>query len=227
MCCQIARRQTQRRHHTRTLTKRLQPQAPVQSATYSALLADGAAGAGVHMAAAGDQGAEAMPPVRRQRVAVPAARAPHTLGQVGLPNTLQPAPQLHVQLQMSGIQESVSRAVWAGATCRHSCKFVIFTGRHLLIQLPPSPPFLQMCSTALSRFHLPSMGASRVPDTGLCLPPKVHDTAQRILNALAAAPPETHRALLGVVVPTLEALWQRISAMAPAIAADAAPPGGA
>lgn len=54
---------------------------------------------------------------------------------------------------------------------------------------------------------------------------QVHDTAQRILNALSAAPPEAHRALLGVVVPTLEALWQRLAAMAPAIAADAAPPG--
>ena len=53
----------------------------------------------------------------------------------------------------------------------------------------------------------------------------MHDTAQRILNALAAAPPEAHRALLGVVVPTLEALWQRLATMAPAIAADAAPPG--
>jgi hypothetical protein len=95
VCCHIAHRQTPRRHHTGTATKGLQPQAPVQSATYSALLADGAAGGGVHMAAAGEQGAEAMPPARRPRMSIPSARAPHTLGQVGAPKPWSHSLHLH------------------------------------------------------------------------------------------------------------------------------------
>lgn len=67
----------------------------MQSATYSALLADGAAGGGVHMAAPGEQGAEAAPPARRQRMAAPSARAPHTLGQVRTHKTLTTFLHLH------------------------------------------------------------------------------------------------------------------------------------
>lgn len=89
----------------------------------------------------------------------------------------------------------------AGCSAHHSC-----TAQHVVSEGSAAPA--------------PLSGQAR-----LRLVDQVHETAQRILNALAAAPPDVHKALLGVVAPTLEALWQRIMQMVPAIAADVAPSG--
>ena len=103
----------------------------MQSATYSALLADGTAGGGVHMAAAGEQGAEAAPPARRQRMAVPAARAPHTLGQVGPVPKPWSLPRTYMHNTAGLLLRECQQPYGLESPCIiHSCRLVILARYH-------------------------------------------------------------------------------------------------